>query len=84
MNLKPIAVLFALTLPLAGCGNKGPLLRPVPVAPAEEATMVEPAPAATDTTAPAEETVPADEAVPADADSTTVPEPVPGADDQDG
>ena len=78
MNLKPIAMLFALTLPLAGCGNKGPLLRPVPVAPAAEAPMVEPAPASTDATAPIDETMPAD------AEPTPVPEPVPGADDQDG
>lgn len=78
MNLKSIAVLFALTLPLIGCGNKGPLLLPTPVAPAAEAMPSEPAPAATDVTEPADETVPADTG------TTPVPEPDPAADGQDG
>lgn len=32
MNLKLAAVLIALSLPLAGCGNKGPLVLPPPPA----------------------------------------------------
>lgn len=76
MNLKSIAVLFALTLPLTGCGNKGPLLLPTPIAPAAEAMPVEPATAAPDATAPADQTVPVDTA--------PVPEPDPATDDQDG
>lgn len=78
MNLKSIAVLFALTLSLTGCGNKGPLLLPTPVAPAAEAAPSEPAPATPDVTEPADGTVPVD------TDTTPVPEPDPATDNQDG
>lgn len=71
MNLKAIAVLFALTLPLIGCGNKGPLLLPRPVVPVESAPVVEPAPAA-------EATDVVDETAPVDTTTTTpVPQPDP-------
>lgn len=76
MNLKSIAVVFALTLPLIGCGNKGPLLLPTPVAPAAETTPSEPAPAAPDVVEPADETVPVD--------TDTTPVPDPATDNQDG
>ena len=78
MNLKSIAVLFALTLPLAACGNKGPLVLPTPVAPAAQDTPIDPAPAATDVIEPADDTLPAD------TDTTPVPEPDPATDRQDG
>lgn len=61
MNLKPLAVLLALSLPLAACGNKGPLVRPgsvpaqAPVPPAD--TLPEPPPAES-TAPPADTTVP--------------------------
>ena len=35
MNLKPAFVVLALSLPLAGCGNKGPLILPQNPPPAE-------------------------------------------------
>lgn len=35
MNLKLAAVLIALSLPLTGCGNKGPLMLPQSLPPAE-------------------------------------------------
>jgi predicted small lipoprotein YifL len=57
MNLKPLAVLLALSLPLAACGNKGPLVRPGSVPPPVE------------TPAPPADTLPA----PPPADSTTPP-----------
>ena len=55
MNRIPLAVLLALTLPLAACGNKGPLVRPgsapegLPpapssVAPPASSTIAPPAP----------------------------------------
>lgn len=58
MNIKPLAVLIALTLPLAACGNKGPLVRPG--TPSKHAHSVLPmgAPAPSDTTTPPEDTVP--------------------------
>jgi predicted small lipoprotein YifL len=67
MNLKPLAVLLALTLPLAACGNKGPLVRPSKGAPPSQM----PAPPADTLPAPppAESTAP-----PAD---TTTPTPPP-------
>ena len=92
MNLKSIT-LIALSLALAGCGNKGSLVQAAP-------RPVESIPADAETTAPAEtvpvvvvpaETVPAEvpavetETPPADAPEETPPaaeEPAP--DDQDG
>ena len=80
MNLKPLAVLLALTLPLAACGNKGPLVRPshAPPAPAPDTTSPLPAPPpengtatpADDTAPPSDTTTPAGEATPP-ADTTT-------------
>ncbi|HSR65973.1 MAG TPA: lipoprotein [Xanthomonadaceae bacterium] len=66
MNPKPLAVLLALTLPLAACGNKGPLVRPssAPLPPAPTST----APPSDSTAPPAETTTPpADTTTPADA-----------------
>ena len=76
MNLKSIA-LIALSLALAGCGNKGPLVQAAPP-PAENADA--------ETAAPAE-TVPVE--VPVEAPATEAPpaeEPaeVPATDAQDG
>ena len=63
MNLKPLAVLLALTLPLAACGNKGPLVRPAKAPPPVEApppadTLPAPPPAES-TAPPADTTTPA-------------------------
>lgn len=73
MKLKSAFLLMALSLPLAGCGNKGPLVLPQAPVPAEESVPVE---------APMDE-VPADP-VPTDAPdpaasappATSEPEPV--------
>ena len=62
MNPKPLVALLALTLPLAACGNKGPLVRPSAQLPQTEA------PAPSDT-APPDETAP-----PADSDDTAPPD----------
>ena len=88
MNLKSITALIALSLALAGCGNKGPLIQtappPVESTPAEAETVVptEVVPAET----PAADEPPAD-AAPAETppveDVPTAPE-VPEADAQDG
>jgi predicted small lipoprotein YifL len=69
MNLKPIAAMIALSLALAGCGNKGPLVQaaPPPIesmpaeAPSTEAVPVEPLPSeeTPGSEAPAEEMPPA-------------------------
>ena len=70
MNLKLASVVLALlSLPLAGCGNKGPLVLPQ-TPPAEEADALPMAPPVDDATVPAD-------AVPADA----VPAATPPADD---
>ena len=65
MNPKPLAVLLALTLPLAACGNKGPLVRPAAQTPPVEA------PAGT-TTPPADALPPAGTTTPPP-DSTPAP-----------
>ena len=82
MNMKSIA-LIALSLALAGCGNKGPLVQAAPP-PAESA------PADAETAAPAE-TVPveAPAEAPVEAPATEVPPEtpeteVPATDAQDG
>ena len=61
MNRLPLAVLLALTLPLAACGNKGPLVRPgaMPPPPTPVPDMSLPAPPPAESTAP-----PADTTVP--------------------
>jgi predicted small lipoprotein YifL len=73
MNYRLIATMIALSLTLAGCGNKGPLMLPTPpveipppdtTLPAEAAPEAEPATDATDTTAP-EAQVPTEEEAPA-------------------
>lgn len=43
MNLKTLAVLIILSLPLAGCGNKGPLV--LPTAPVSDAPATDAMPA---------------------------------------
>jgi hypothetical protein len=69
MNLKPLALLLALTLPLAACGNKGPLVRPSKAPPVQAPDTTSPLPAPppdTGTTPPADDTTPpADTATPA-------------------
>ena len=69
MNYRLIAAMIALSLMLAGCGNKGPLMLPTsPVevpppdtaVPAEAAPAAEPAADTTDATAP-EAQVPVEE-----------------------
>ena len=72
MNYRLIATMIALSLTLAGCGNKGPLMLPNPAvevpppdtAPTAEAVPAEPATDATDATAP-EAQVPTEEEAPA-------------------
>ena len=66
MNIKPLAVLLAFTLPLAACGNKGPLVRP---SSAQMPPVEAPVPA--DSTPPVDT---GDTAPPAD-DDTTPPAP---------
>lgn len=61
MNIKPIALLLALTLPLAACGNKGPLVRPSAQVPPVEAP------------APSDTATPPDSSTPPPADTTTPP-----------
>lgn len=84
MNLKTLAVLIALSLPLAGCGNKGPLVLPQKPVPVEESMPLEappepadatPADPATDPSAPAAE---ADGDADKDADTDTPPPPPAG------
>lgn len=60
MNLKLATLLIALSLPLAGCGNKGPLVLPPKPVPVEADTLpIEP---------------PADDAIPpVDADNAVDP-----------
>lgn len=69
MNLKLAAILIALSLPLAGCGNKGPLVLP-PKPPAESMLDV-PADPVDDADDDASEAPELDDAV--------APPPVPGA-----
>jgi predicted small lipoprotein YifL len=89
-----IAIAAALLVLLAACGNKGPLVKPSQVPPAEPVSMpaspgdmpVDPAPAEDTTPAPAAEpaaTEPAPEAAP-DAASDAAPDAVPAADDSGG
>lgn len=74
MNTKPLAVLLALTLPLAACGNKGPLVRPGTPARAHASPLGAPAPSE-ETAPPSDSTVapPADSTVAPPADSTPPP-----------
>ena len=87
MNLKPVTALIALSLALAGCGNKGPLVQaappPVEGVPAEAETVVPAETPAVD--APPADAVPA-EAPPADVPAEEVPPApeVPAPDAQDG
>ena len=67
MNLKPALLVLALSLPLAGCGNKGPLVLPQD-APPEAATPLLSIPPMDDATAPVD-------GVPPPADDATVPPP---------
>jgi predicted small lipoprotein YifL len=71
MNRLLIAVLIALTLPLAGCGNKGPLVRPGNPMPPPTDTM----PSDSSTALPASSTVapPADSTVAPPAAGSTAP-----------
>ncbi|MGN6513372.1 MAG: LPS translocon maturation chaperone LptM [Lysobacteraceae bacterium] len=68
MNLKPLAAALVLTLPLAACGNKGPLVRASAQMPPTES----PAPAGTP---PEQATPPADDgdATPPADDASTPP-----------
>ena len=80
MNLKSTTALIALSLALAGCGNKGPLVQAAP-------PPVESRPADAETAVPAE-TVPVEvpEAQPTEAppaEAPPAPE-VPATDAQDG
>ena len=71
MNRLLLAVLLALTLPLAACGNKGPLVRPGNPMPPPTDTMPSdtlPAPPPDSSTAP-----PAGSTVAPPADSSTAP-----------
>ena len=78
MNLKPASVLLALlTLSLAGCGNKGPLVLPQNPPPAE-ATVLPSLPPMDDATVPVD-TVP----TPPPADDAEIPPP-PAAAGDDG
>ena len=51
MNLKTLAVLIALSLPLAGCGNKGPRVLPQKPVPVEESMPLEAPPEPADASA---------------------------------
>ncbi len=82
MNLKLAAVLIALSLPLSGCGNKGPLVmaeRPPPDLP-----VVEPPPP----TEPTDSAPPAEIAPPPAAEPASATPPLatvsPVSDDGDG
>jgi predicted small lipoprotein YifL len=81
-----IAIAAALLVLLAACGNKGPLVKPSQVPPAEPVSM----PASPDTTpvdpAPAEDSAPAPAAEPATAEPVpeAAPDTAPAADDSDG
>jgi predicted small lipoprotein YifL len=81
MNLKTLAVLIALSLPLAGCGNKGPLVLPQKPVPVEESMPLEAPPEPTDATAQAitdaDATVDADADADADDDAPPPAEPPP-------
>ena len=80
MNLKPASLLLAwLSLPLAGCGNKGPLVLPQDPPPAEasaEADLLPSLPPMDDATPPVD-TTPA----PPPVDDAEVPPPPPAASD---
>lgn len=81
MNLKPAFVVLALSLPLAGCGNKGPLI--LPQSPPAEASPLSPAPPVDATMAPVDGSpIPVEDVPPAD-DAETPPPP-PAGDDGDG
>jgi len=81
MNLKPTALIFAtalvMSLPLAGCGNKGPLV--LPQSPPVDEAQVIAAPAAAEPSLPADpaagEGVPVDD--PATDKGSDVPPPPP-------
>jgi predicted small lipoprotein YifL len=81
-----IAIAAALLVLLAACGNKGPLVKPSQVPPAEPVSM----PVSPDTTpvdpAPAEDSAPAPAAEPATAEPVpeAAPDTAPAADDSDG
>jgi hypothetical protein len=74
MNLKPLAVLLVLTLPLAACGNKGPLVRPSHAPPIDSTSPLPAPPPETGTTPPANDTAPPADKTPAETpppDTTT-------------
>ncbi len=74
MNLKPAFVILALSLPLAGCGNKGPLILPQDPPPTE-ARMLPAMPPMDDVGVPVDGAPPA----PPASDDATVPLPPPPA-----
>ena len=81
MNLKTAMLVIALSLPLAGCGNKGPLILPSNPPPAE-ADALPVLPPEDDTSVPVDG-VP-EEGTPADpTEETPVPPPA-ASDDGDG
>ena len=86
MKLKTAMLLIALSLPLAGCGNKGPLVLPQAPVPVDEAV---PADASVEEVAtdpvPTDTTTPDPAATDAPAPPTVAdPDPLPAAQDGDG
>ena len=77
MNLKPALLVLALSLPLAGCGNKGPLILPQDPPP-EAARPLLTMPPMDDASAPVDGVPPAPPA-----DDATVP-PLPPSDNGNG
>ena len=76
MNPKLLVVLVALTLPLAACGNKGPLVRPSHAPPAQAPDTTSPLPAPppeNGTTTPTDETAPPADTTPPDATTPANP-----------
>lgn len=81
MNLKSALLVLALSLPLAGCGNKGPLVLPQDP-PSAESTLLPSLPPMDDATVPVD-TVPAPPPPPAD-DTEVAPPPAAAGDDGNG
>ncbi|KGM53135.1 hypothetical protein N800_09805 [Lysobacter daejeonensis GH1-9] len=86
MKLKTAMLLIALSLPLAGCGNKGPLVLPQAPVPVDETAPVEaPVDEAPVDPVPEDATTPDPAATDASAPPAAAdPDPVPATQDGDG
>lgn len=84
MKLKTAMLLIALSLPLAGCGNKGPLVLPQAPVPVEETVPVTPVDEVPAEPVPADATAPDATVTDAQPEPTADTPPDPAPQDGDG